>query len=147
MMHQANYDELTGLSNRYNLELAIEKILNDADKKHIFIAIDLDKFKAVNDIFGNAEGDRLLVHIAKSLEKVLKPEDFSCRSNADRFIFFTKTSGKELGILVDKLMDCIADYNLPFEIMCNMGIYVTCDTVLPAGMMIDRARLAQSTIK
>jgi hypothetical protein len=33
------------------------------------------------------------------------------------------------------------------EIMCNMGIYVTCDMVLPAGMMIDRALLAQSIIK
>ena len=93
------------------------------------------------------EGDHLLKHIGDALESTIKQDDFACRSNADRFIFFTKTSGKELGVMVDALIDRIVDYDLPFEIMCNMGIYVTCDAVLPAGMMIDRARLAQSTIK
>ena len=111
------------------------------------VCFDILRFKAVNDIFGNEEGDRLLKHIADAMDASLKPEDFSCRSNADRFIFFTHSSGKELGILVDKLMDRIVTYDLPFEIMCNMGIYITGETVLPAGMMIDRARLAQSAIK
>lgn len=145
-------DMLTGLLQHNAFCDEVEAVIRRDERgilagAYAMVCFDVLRFKAVNDIFGNAEGDRLLVHIAKSMEKVLKPDDFSCRSNADRFIFFTKTSGKELGVLVDKLMDCIADYDLPFEIMCNMGIYVTCDTVLPAGMMIDRARLAQSTIK
>ena len=49
--------------------------------------------------------------------------------------------------MIDTLIDRIITYDLPYEIMCNMGIYVTGDMVLPAGMMIDRALLAQSTIK
>lgn len=151
-IEKSGRDVLTGLLQHNAFCEAVEEIIRKDEKgildgDYALICFDVLRFKAVNDIFGTEEGDRLLTHIAHSLESVLKPEDLSCRSNADRFIFFTKTSGKELGILVDKLMDDIADYDLPFEIMCNMGIYVTCDTVLPAGMMIDRARLAQSTIK
>jgi len=145
-------DFLTGLLQHNTFCDAVEGVIRRDEKgilagEYAMVCFDILRFKAVNDIFGNAEGDRLLKHIADAMQQILKPEDFSCRSNADRFLFFTRTSGKELGVMVDQLMDRIADFDLPFEIMCNMGIYVTCDTVLPAGMMIDRARLAQSTIK
>jgi len=145
-------DVLTGLLQHNTFCAAVEGIISRDEAgvlagNYAMVCFDVLRFKAVNDIFGNKEGDRLLKHIGRVLECVLKPEDLSCRSNADRFIFFTKTSGKELGILVDTLLERITEHNLPFEIMCNMGIYVTCDTVLPASMMIDRALLAQSTIK
>jgi len=145
-------DNLTGLLQHNTFCDEVEEIIREDERgilagEYAMVCFDIIRFKAVNDIFGNEEGDRLLKHVGAVLQKTLKPEDFSCRSNADRFLFFTRTSGKELGIMVDKLMDSISDFDLPFEIMCNMGIYVTCDTVLPAGMMIDRARLAQSTIK
>lgn len=151
-IEKSGRDMLTGLLQHNAFCDVVESVLRKDEKgilagDYAMVCFDILRFKAVNDIFGNAEGDRLLKHIAKSLEKTLKPDDFSCRSNADRFIFFTRTSGKELGILIDNLLNRIADYDLPFEVMCNMGIYVTCDTVLPAGMMIDRALLAQSTIK
>ena len=151
-IEKGGQDMLTGLLQHNTFCGEVEEIIRKDEKgilagDYALVCFDVLRFKAVNDIFGNEEGDRLLKHIAKSLENVLKADDVSCRSNADRFIFFTRTSGKELGVLVDKLMDDISNYDLPFEIMCNMGIYVTCDTVLPAGMMIDRALLAQSTIK
>ena len=145
-------DILTGLLQHNTFCSAVEGIIRNDEKgilagNYAMVCFDVLRFKAVNDIFGNAEGDRLLKHIASAVEQTIKPDDFSCRSNADRFIFFTKTSGKELGIMIDTLIDRIITYDLPYEIMCNMGIYVTGDMVLPAGMMIDRALLAQSTIK
>ncbi len=151
-IERSGRDVLTGLLQHNTFCDAVEGIIHRDEKgiltgEYAMVCFDVLRFKAVNDIFGNVEGDRLLKHIADAIEKTIKEEDFACRSNADRFIFFTRTSGKELGILVDKLMDRISEYDIPFEIMCNMGIYVTGDTVLPAGMMIDRALLAQSTIK
>lgn len=151
-IERSGRDELTGLLQHNTFCDAVEGIIRRDEKgilagDYAMVCFDILRFKAVNDIFGNLEGDRLLKHIGDALRATIKEEDFACRSNADRFIFFTKTSGKELGILVDELMDRISNYDLPFEIMCNMGIYVTCDSVLPPGMMIDRALLAQSTIK
>lgn len=151
-IERSGRDMLTGLLQHNTFCDAVEGVIHRDEAgilagDYAMVCFDVLRFKAVNDIFGTVEGDRLLKHIAATLEKTLKPEDFSCRSNADRFIFFTRTSGKELGIMVDTLLERISEYDLPFEVMCNMGIYVTCDTVLPAGMMIDRALLAQSTIK
>ncbi len=151
-IERSGRDMLTGLLQHNAFCDAIEDVLRRDEKgilagEYALVCFDVLRFKAVNDLFGNVEGDRLLKHIAAALENVLKPEDFSCRSNSDRFLFFTKTSGKDLGVLIDTLMERISEYDLPFEIMCNMGIYVTCDSVLPPGMMIDRALLAQSTIK
>lgn len=151
-IEKSGRDELTGLLQHNTFCDAVEEIIRIDEKgilagEYAMVCFDILRFKAVNDIFGNKEGDRLLKHIGEALKKTLKEDDFACRSNADRFIFFTRTSGKELGIMVDNLINCISEYDLPFEIMCNMGIYVTCDAVLPAGMMIDRALLAQSTIK
>lgn len=145
-------DPLTGLLQHNTFCDAVEGIIRKdergiLDGLYAMVCFDIIRFKAVNDIFGNEGGDRLLKHIAQVLNTLLKPGDYSCRSNADRFVFFTKTQGKELGVLVDEIMTRIAKLDIPFEIMCNMGIYVTGDMVLPAGMMIDRALLAQSTIK
>ncbi|MBP3610640.1 MAG: bifunctional diguanylate cyclase/phosphodiesterase [Lachnospiraceae bacterium] len=145
-------DDLTGLYRHNSFCEAVDELIKRQEKEilsgeYALACFDILRFKAVNDIFGTHQGDRLLKHVADMISSVLKPEDFACRSNADRFVIFTHTSGKELGVMVDRLMDKIADYDLPFEIMCNMGIYVTGDTILPAGMMIDRALLAQSTIK
>lgn len=151
-IERSGHDILTGLLQHNSFCDAVETVINNDEKgilagEYALVCFDVLRFKAVNDLFGNTEGDKLLKYIAATLESTLKPEDFACRSHADCFIFFTKTSGKELGILVDTLINRITEYELPFEIMCNMGIYVTGDTILPAGMMIDRARLAQSTIK
>lgn len=151
-IERSGRDVLTGLLQHNSFCDAVETVIHNDEKgilagEYAMVCFDVLRFKAVNDIFGNEVGDRLLKYIAATLERTLKPEDYSCRSHADRFIFFTKTSGKELGILVDTLVNRITEYELPFEIMCNMGIYVTGDTILPAGIMIDRARLAQSTIK
>lgn len=145
-------DPLTGLLQHNTFCDAVEGIIRRDEKgildgMYAMVCFDIIRFKAVNDIFGNEGGDRLLMHVAKVMNTLLKPGDFSSRSNADRFVFFTKTQGKELGVLVDEIMNRIAEFDIPFEIMCNMGIYVTGDMVLPAGMMIDRALLAQSTIK
>lgn len=145
-------DPLTGLLQHNTFCDAVEGIIRKDEKGildglYAMICFDIIRFKAVNDIFGNECGDGLLKHVAQTINLLLKPGDYSCRSNADRFVFFTKTQGKELGVLVDEIMNRIAAYDIPFEIMCNMGIYVTGDMVLPAGMMIDRALLAQSTIK
>ena len=151
-IERGGHDILTGLLQHNAFCEAVETVIHNDEEgilagDYALVCFDVLRFKAVNDIFGNEVGDRLLKYIAATLEKTLKPEDYACRSNADRFVFFTKTSGKELGVLVDTLIDRITEYDLPFEIMCNMGIYVTGDSILPAGMMIDRARLAQSTIK
>lgn len=152
LVNMSEYDELTGLYNRKGFTRKVEEIL-EQNKEEVIAGeyalgcFDVLRFKAINDLFGITEGDKVLAHIAEVLSKTMKENDVICHPGSDRFIFFTHTSGEELKDLVEKLIYDIADYNLPFEIACNVGLYVTGGTVFSVDSMIDRAVLAQSVIK
>lgn len=152
LARNSEYDELTGLPNRYGFEKMVEKILaqNEAGivaGEYAIGCFDVLKFKAVNDLFGSSIGDKLLRHIGQVLLSAVKEEDVVSHPGSDRFLFFTHTSGDELQKLVDKVLADISDFDVPFEIACNMGIYVTGGRVYSVDTMIDRAVLAQSKIK
>lgn len=141
MMHQANYDELTGLSNRYNLEVAIEKILNDADKKHVFVAIDLDKFKAVNDICGHAAGDVLLKQIAYMIKTAAGEGNLAARMGGDEFaIVMYDTDRETMTKVVEGLLDDIRKFNFKWDDkVFNVGMSV-------GAFEIDRPGLDRLTV-
>lgn len=141
MMHQANYDELTGLSNRYNLELAIEKILDDTGKKHIFIVIDLDKFKAVNDICGHAAGDVLLKQIAYMIKNAAGEQNLTARLGGDEFaVVMYDTDTAEMTKAVEGLLDNIRKFNFTWEDkVFNVGMSI-------GAFEIDRPGLDRLTV-
>lgn len=117
------------------------------DSEYALIYFDVLRFKAINDIFGVSKGDQLLFHIAKVIKKYIKPGDVACRMGADKFGIFTHTYGYELTDLVENILSDITKFELSFEIICNMGIYITKEEILSVDLMIDRAVLAQSVIK
>ncbi len=152
LLKKTEFDELTGLMNRKKFCKEIEPIIQenkDAVTKgeYAFVYFDVIRFKAINDLFGMDKGDELLRYIANVLQKLIGAEDKVCRLNADRFAVFVKVSGEKLEKLVNDIIEHIGKYNLPFEIACNIGIYVTCEEQVPVNAMLDRAMLAQSTIK
>ncbi len=105
VMYQANYDQLTGLSNRYNLENSIEKILEDKGKNHFFIMIDLDKFKLVNDLGGHAAGDELLKQISFMLKRIVGEENLVARLGGDEFaVIMYDTERSQMTMRMEKLL-------------------------------------------
>ena len=88
--HRTMHDELTGLPNRTLLFDRLEHALAGAARRHTTVAvffIDLDRFKRVNDNFGHAAGDRVLVDTATRLASVLRAEDTLGRLSGDEFIW------------------------------------------------------------
>lgn len=152
LTHMSDFDRLTGLLNRKAFSKVVEsKLQGDRYKvengEYALVYFDLIRFKAVNDIFGMAEGDRLLKYIATSLREVVNPGDAVCRLDADRYVIFTHGAKTQLELLIERIIRAVSKYNLPFEIACNVGVYVTTEENLSVDSMIDRAVLAQSTIK
>ncbi len=148
----ADRDELTGLYNRNAFVYHVDEILKRdfegvAAGEYAVVYFDVLRFKAVNDLFGMTEGDRLLIHIADVTRRMVKEEDIVCRFGSDRFVFFTHTSGEELEQLIENILEEIGKHDLPFIVNCNVGIYVTRGAGLIVNSMIDRAVLAQSSIK
>ena len=87
--HLAHYDSLTGLPNRTRLRLLMDQAMADVRRRHRWLAIcylDLDGFKPINDRFGHAAGDRLLVMVAERLKQQLSGRDSLARLGGDEFI-------------------------------------------------------------
>lgn len=83
----ASHDELTGLPNRSGL---LDRLAGDLAEAGpgagvAVLFLDLDRFKAVNDTYGHAAGDQVLVALAKRLRAGLRPHDHLARISGDEF--------------------------------------------------------------
>ena len=85
----AERDSLTGLANRYDFDRALRIAVGRAQREERGIAIlllDIDHFKEVNDNYGHAIGDQMLIGVARRLEKVVRGSDVLARLGGDEFV-------------------------------------------------------------
>jgi diguanylate cyclase (GGDEF)-like protein len=95
----ANYDVLTGLYNRNNFE-KLHKSL-DYSKDVCVLICDVDGLKLINDAFGHIEGDKLLVHLAHTLEEVGGSKNVF-RIGGDEFVIIIYDANEELVLSIEK---------------------------------------------
>lgn len=91
MRDMANHDVLTGLPNRGYFLAYIRQILHRARKQNYhgaLLFIDVDHFKEVNDTYGHAAGDEVLIEVAHRLKEVAGREELVCRFGGDEFLVF-----------------------------------------------------------
>lgn len=98
----ARHDPLTGLPNRIAFHDALEQAISTGRPRDggrlAVLALDLDGFKAVNDILGHASGDDLLRSVADRLRRIVAdwgPRDVVSRLGGDEFTVLTRLSGGE----------------------------------------------------
>ena len=85
----AYHDQLTGLANRALFEEHLGKALARAQRTHGAVAVlylDMDNLKLVNDRFGHAAGDQLLVQAGERLNRVARQADSVARLGGDEFL-------------------------------------------------------------
>lgn len=87
LLRMAHHDTLTGLPNRSRLHTELDRLLQQpGDAGVAVLFLDLDRFKSVNDTYGHAAGDRVLVQVARALEGALRPGDLVARLGGDEFV-------------------------------------------------------------
>ncbi len=142
------YDELTKLISRTHFCTEVSKLnLRHEKTPYALCFFDIIKFKAVNDMFGFHEGDRLLQFIADCLRNPKFPILTACRVSADRFAFLADVSDQDAETLVLSLFREIKNYQISFELHFNAGIYLVPKTEESGNSMLDKAMLAQEAIK
>ncbi|MDD5160165.1 MAG: EAL domain-containing protein [Sulfuricurvum sp.] len=113
----ANFDHLTGLPNRTQLDNRIKDLLSFAKrhKNHITVMfLDLDRFKEINDSLGHNIGDILLIESSARITSLLREEDTVARLGGDEFILLLPNTKMEGAAQVaQKLLDA---FKAPFHI-------------------------------
>lgn len=88
MTRAAYHDPLTGLPNRLRLSQRLQGAIAEAsvDKQMAVVLLDMDGFKPVNDNYGHAAGDRILIDVAKRLTASVRGDDMVARLGGDEFV-------------------------------------------------------------
>ena len=121
LVHQANFDQLTDLPNRFYMQSHIEQAFSHArraEKKVALLFIDLDDFKQVNDSLGHASGDLLLQQAAERIRSVLRDSDTPARLGGDEFLVMLEglAQREQAEHVAAKLVDA---FKQPFRIGLN----------------------------
>ncbi|AHG89648.1 diguanylate cyclase [Gemmatirosa kalamazoonensis] len=140
LVHEAFHDPLTGLANRVLFRNRVEHALARASRtgpRPVVLFLDLDDFKRVNDGWGHAAGDRLLVQVASRLRATLRDVDTCARLGGDEFaVLLDEPAGAESPLLSGAA-------HVAERIVASLGEPVECDGVaLEVGVSIGIAAAA-----
>lgn len=91
---EAVTDPLTGILNRKGGQLRMEQQMQQTEQ-YLFLMLDLDNFKQVNDRYGHEEGDRALCTVAQLLQERFRKIDVVFRVGGDEFAVFAVNCGDE----------------------------------------------------
>ncbi|MCH4089938.1 putative bifunctional diguanylate cyclase/phosphodiesterase [Acetobacter sp.] len=129
---RAAHDSLTGLPNRYCYEDSLRAALVKLSREHTpfaLLALDLDRFKPINDTLGHAVGDLALIEISKRLQACLKNDDMLFRIGGDEMMLIhhhaTLDSATDLAAqLVEEVARplCIAETVVPCSISSGIAL-------------------------
>jgi len=133
-------DPLTGLRNRRfvfeeisrDLDVIQRRISDERDgvdqsdvAELVFMMIDLDNFKPINDTYGHAAGDKMLIELRDVLLGICRRSDFVIRWGGDEFVVIAKqTRSNEAEALAERIRTSIADHN--FKLSDGQLVRTTC---------------------
>lgn len=122
-------DPLTGLFNRrFALSQTADTAKSASRTKSTFAALmlDIDHFKAINDTYGHAIGDQVLIGVARRLQKEVRSQDFVARIGGEEFLVVLRDSTmQEASQMAERLRMAIG--NQSFEVIKDQS------TLAPAG--------------
>ena len=132
--HRAMHDPLTGLGNRALFRDRLDSALLTlprGEPRLALLALDLDRFKQVNDTLGHEAGDELLRQVASRITSILRPSDTLVRLGGDEFAIIQTgiTAHSDAAGLAQRVIDAL---QAPFHIagkVAEIGVSVGIATV------------------
>jgi diguanylate cyclase (GGDEF)-like protein len=144
LREQARTDGLTGLLNhRACHERLGEEILRAAalDRPLSVVVVDLDHFKTVNDAYGHAEGDKVLVAAAEKLRSAVREDDVVARLGGEEFaLILPGVDGKQAAEAAERARAAVAEVAVGGRFLsCSAGVASYPDDERDAGRLLELA--------
>ena len=146
----ANTDGLTQAYNRAffdnEFKNCSENVRKYEELQFSVVVLDLNGLKRVNDDFGHAEGDRLIIKAARVLQTLSRKSDLVCRFGGDEFVVLCRsTNFEQCQVLVDRIREKESQTNLEFvdakkkshsiDLRFSVGIASTSEGIAPEELI------------
>lgn len=152
----AFHDSLTGLPNRYYFNELLKDEMRKSKVHSMEMAImylDIDSFKQVNDTFGHAGGDAILIEFSKRIQKSIRNKDIVCRLSGDEFVIIVSIPSDEEVVrniasqIQAELKQPIVFEHRQIYITASIGISIYNEEELSSEELIKRADHALYEVK
>ncbi|MDO6475560.1 sensor domain-containing phosphodiesterase [Alteromonas sp. 1_MG-2023] len=128
LQYMADHDPMTELLNRSAFIRKVEELEEAKFSRSLFVFVDLDKFKDINDTLGHKFGDRVLEVVARRIQAVVREQDLSARFGGDEFVICMPgvTTEKVVGNIAKKISNALNRVTTiegkDLSIQCSIGI-------------------------
>lgn len=141
-------DRLTGYSTWDKFVIDAGSLLQHEYRRYALVSFDIDKFKAINDMYGHEEGNRVLKLIADTVNRNLQDGETFSRINSDNFYIFMFYHGDDdISRRITSLIQAIEYEVTEFVPVLSFGIYRIIDKNVSIRRMGDLADIAKRTVK
>jgi diguanylate cyclase (GGDEF)-like protein len=148
-------DQLTGLPNLSAATTALREAIGFA--RHdgtplALVALDIDGFASINEVFGHVAGDQVLVELANRLRSIVRETDVVARFGGDRFLLICPNAGSPAGAitLAERVWQVteapIQLRDLDYEVSLSVGVAIS-DESIEADQLLSEADLAVGAAK
>lgn len=145
----AYIDPITSLGNEIYFKKNASTYLQKQIKNKYIATIDINKFKAINNIYGYQFCNNLLKLIGENLDKILPPDNITCRISND--VFATIFSYKDnIKVLLNKIISSISNLQIDtktININLSIGVYKVAPEDTDINVVLNKSYIARSKIK
>jgi diguanylate cyclase (GGDEF)-like protein len=150
LLDSSQRDRLTGLHNRYAMEVNLDRLWEELSNHlpprdgYWLAVLDIDHFKRINDQYGHVIGDEILLLVSRVLGKTLRRTDMLFRYGGEEFIVIVEARDLELATqFFERLRKAVESYRYPQVGLVTLsgGFSAIATTVLPKSILerADRA--------
>ena len=149
--HTLEKNEVSGLYNHLKFFKETEYLLeNNPETPYVFIHLDIERFKNINDFYGIEIADQLIKHTANAIFNTLKSINGKCTYGhiiADKFCICLPIRNGEYKKYIEKIISYINDFEIGYKIVVAIGIYEILDNTEQVSSMYDKSISAAKSIK
>jgi two-component system cell cycle response regulator len=129
---EAMTDTLTGLGNRRQMIVDLERVSEPSDRAATLVFFDLNGFKRYNDTYGHVAGDALLARLAAALSEVIEDDGTAYRLGGDEFTVLLEGRYPRHDPLIQRATAALSEHGSGFDVSTAVGAAIMPDEVITA---------------